>query len=216
MLDKLKEKFKNRKRHLHTNIDYLMSCEMLDVPALSERTGVPVATIFRMKRYDNNPTLSSIEPIAEFFGIDLNDLLYEDIQSDEYQAKNLSEETIKYIPVIELANVKKWPMNINAKVYVGTAGNIDDKSVGLKIDTSSFVPVFYEGTIVIVDPKVEARDGDYVLCEINKEDVPVLRQVFIDGKKFFFKPINPNYGSLEQIIDFKVLGVVVRSIENYR
>lgn len=216
MLNKLKERFKNKKRYLHTNIDHLMSREMIDVPELSSQTGVPVATIFRMKRYDNNPTLSSIEPIAEFFDIDLHELLYEDISSDEYQAKNSPEVGTKYIPVIELASVKKWPISMSAKVYLGMSGDLDKKSFGLKIDTTSFVPVFYDGTIVIIDPMVDPRDGDYVLCEVNKESVPVLRQLFIDGKKYFFKPINPNYGSLEQVKAFKILGVVVRSIENYR
>lgn len=216
MLNKLKERFKNKKRYLHTNIEYLLHREMIDVPELSNQTGVPVATIFRMKRYDNNPTLSSIEPIAEFFDIDLHELLYKDIASNEYQAKNTHEEGTKYIPVIELASVKKWPTNMNAKVYIGMTGDIGEKSFGLKIDTTSFMPVFYDGTIAIVDPLIEPRDSDYVLCDINKENKPVLRQLFIDGKKHFFKPINPNYGDLEHIKEFKILGVIVKSIENYR
>lgn len=79
MLNKVKEKLAKRKRHLHTNLNYLLSRDSLDIPSLSAETGVPIATIFRMKKEDNNPTLSSLEPISEFFRIELNDLLYEDI-----------------------------------------------------------------------------------------------------------------------------------------
>ena len=106
MLESLKDRFRKKKRWLHANIAHLLSKTSLDVNSLSIETGVPVATIFRMKKEDNNPTLSSLEPIADFFEIDLNDFLYEDITSEEYRAKHPSKTKIKYVPVITLTELK--------------------------------------------------------------------------------------------------------------
>src|SRR5579871_3410447 len=123
MLNKIKEKTAKRKRYLHANLSYLLSRDSLDIPSLSAETGVPIATIFRMKKEDNNPTLSSLEPISEFFRIELHDFLYEDITSDEYQKKKMIGD-VQYIPVINLADIKKWPAEFNEKIYIGTNGEL--------------------------------------------------------------------------------------------
>lgn len=216
MLNILKDRFKRKKRYLGSNINFLLTRDSLDVATLSLHTGVPVATIFRMKKHENNPTLSSLEPIAEYFDIDLNELLYVDISTDEYRSKNLLSQGVKYIPVFALTEFKKWPNTVVAKIHMGTSGNVSDESFGLKIDTLSFVPVFYEGTVIIVDPSAEAKDGDFVVCILGGEKIPVMRQIFFDGKKAFFKPINPHVSEVNYSKNYKVIGVVVRSIESYR
>lgn len=215
MLEKLKDKFKKRKRHLHTNLIYLFEKYSLDIASLSIETGVPVATIFRMKKEDNNPTLSSLEPISEFFKIELNDLLYEDITSNEYQMKTTVGK-VQYIPVVHLADVKAWPTVFNAKIYIGTNGSLSTNSFGIAFDTNSMSPVFYENTIVVVDPDVSEKDSDYVFCQLGADAMPVIRQLFIDGKSYFFKPINPNYGEMSCVKKFKIIGIIVKSIESYR
>lgn len=215
MLQKLKDKFKKRKRHLHTNIAYLFDKYSLDIPSLSIETGVPTATIFRMKKEDNNPTLSSLEPISEFFKIELNDLLYEDITSEEYQMKTMVGK-MQYIPVLNSADFKEWPTFFNAKIYIGTNGSLSTNSFGIALDTNSMSPVFYENTIVVVDPEVSEKDSDYVFCQLGNDSVPVIRQLFIDGKNYFFKPINPNYGEMSCVKKYNIIGIIVKSIESYR
>lgn len=215
MLQKFKKNIKKRKRQIHHNIDYLMEKFSLDITSLSMETGVPIATISRMKKEDNNPTISSIEPLAEFFRIDLNDLLYEDLSSIEYQSKKKIG-NIQYVPVIELEIIRDWPVQFDPKLYMGTIGNLNSGSFGILLTTDSLFPIFYKNSILIIDPLITPKDGDYVFCILYEEKIPVVRQIFIDGSNNFFKPINPKYGEMVAIKKFKILGVVVKSIENYR
>lgn len=215
MQEKSKQKVNRKKRCLHNNLKHLLSKHLLDIQSLSMETGVPIATIFRMKKEDNNPTISSLEPISEFFRIELNDLLYEDITSDEYDKTKMAG-NIQYIPVINLNEIKKWPIDSNKKIYIGENGNLSKDSFGILISSDSFIPVFYQNTILIVDPKVIVKDSDYVLCQLGTDTIPVIRQLFIDGNSYFFKPINPNYGEMSCFKKYKILGIVIKSIENYR
>jgi|GEM_PF-2409895 len=215
MLNKAKEKLTKRKRHLHSNLNYLLNRDSLDIPSLSAETGVPIATIFRMKKEDNNPTLSSLEPISEFFKIELNDLLYEDITAEKYKKKKLTG-CVQYIPVINLADIKKWPVNSNEEIYIDTNGGLSKDSFGIAINTNSMAPIFYENSILIVDPNVTEKDNDYLFCQLGNDSVPVIRQLFIDGTSYFFKPINPNYGEMACIKKFKIIGIIIKAIEHYR
>ena len=215
MLENIKKRLFKKERYLHKNIEFLLSNFSLDIKSLSAETGVPIATIFRMKKIDNNPTISSIEPIADFFRIPLNELLYEDLASDAYQNKqNIGK--IHYLPIINLDDIKKWPFVLNSKTYLGTVGNLNKNSFGIKLNTSSMAPIFYKNSVLVVDREIKPMDNDYVFCLIADDKIPVLRQVFIDGDNYFFKPINPNYGEMLNAKKFKIIGIIVKSIENHR
>lgn len=215
MMNKLKDSLVKRKRYLHTNLNHLLNEHDLDIQALSDKTGVPIATIFRMKKEDNNPTLSSLEPLTEYFKIELNDFLYVDISSEVYQKKK-AVENVQYIPVTNLADIKKWPIQHDKKIYVGTNGDLSKASFGILINTNSMAPIFYANTVLVVDPNVTEKDNDYIFCQLKNDSTPVLRQLFIDGNNYFFKPINPGYGEMIHITKFTILGVIMKSIEHYR
>lgn len=215
MIAILKRKLLSKKRLLHKNLHYLLSNHKIDIKTLSMSSGVPVATITRMKKEDNNPTIATVEPIADFFRIEINDLLYEDMGSDDYQQRAALGK-IRYLKVVNLADIKKWPFENDAEIMIGTVGDLSKYTFGIKIDTDSMRPLFYKNSILILDQKVEAKDSDYVLCQLEESPVPVLRQFFVDGSTYFFKPINPDYGNLVMIKTFKILGVVIKSIEQYR
>lgn len=214
MLVSLKKKLKSKNRWLHKNLDFLLHKFGLDIKSLSLETNVPPATIVRMKKEDNNPTIATLEPLADFFRIDLHDFLYEDISSEKYQNKKRVG-NIQYVAVTNLAEIKKWPMQLEHKIIVGTVGNLNEGAFGICIDTESMAPLFYKNSIIIIDPAIEPKDGDYVFCVLEK-NIPVLRQFFIDGGNYFFRPINPNYGGLVNVKKFTIVGVVVKSIESYR
>ncbi len=204
-----------RKRYLHKNISFLLDHLSLDITSLASETNIPITTLFRMKKEGNNPTLASLEPLVHFFGIELDHLLYEDISSEEYQDKHKAG-NIHYLPTINLEEINVWPSKMSSKVYIGTIGNFGNKTFGINIGTNSMAPIFYKNTIAIVDPNVQPMDNDYIFCSLDNKKTPLFRQLFIDGNNYFFKPLNPDYGDMKLIKNFKIIGVVVKSIENYR
>lgn len=215
MFEKLKSGLKKKEKFFHKNISFLLKKFRVDITSLSFQTGVPVATIFRMKNKDNNPTISSVEPIANFFRVDIDDFLYEDLSSEAYQNKKKIGK-LKYIPLVNLGDVKKIPLNFSGEIYCGAVGLLHDNSFAITVNSKSLEPIFSENSTLIIDPKIHPKDGDYVFCVLENDKLPVLRQIFIDGGSYFFKPININYGDMKCIKKFEIIGVIVKSIESYR
>ncbi len=205
----------SKERFINKNLEFLLSKLSLDIKSLSLETGIPIATIFRMKKDNNNPTLSSLEPLSEFFRVDLHDLLYEDLSSDEYQNKKKIGKTT-YLPVINLEDINAWPIQFDSKLYFGAIGHFGEGSFGIAINTNSMSPVFYQNSIVIIDTEMKPKDTDYVFCLLEKNSVPVLRQLFIDGNVYYFKPVNVYSNEMVCTANYKILGIIVKSIENYR
>lgn len=215
MINLLKNTLKAKKRLLHINLDFLLTQFNLDIKSLSLQSGIPIATLVRMRKEDTNPTLSTIEPIADFFRIDLQELLYDDIASDEYQSKKRAG-NVQYLRVSNLSETKQWPTHFESKIIVGTVGNLHNSAFGIYVDTESLNPIFSKNSILIIDPEIPAKDGDFVYATLDDDHIPVVRHYFVDGHNHFFKPVNPNYGGITMVKKFIIIGVIVKSIEQYR
>ncbi len=55
---------------------------------------------------------------------------------------------------------------------------------------------FHEGEIVIVNPHVEAKSGDYVVVK-NDEDEAAFKQLKIYGETTVLHSLNPKYANME-------------------
>lgn len=206
---------KNKKLHLGKNLDYLLNLHDLDIKNLSIEIGVPPATIARMRKKDCNPTVSTIEPFLNFFRVDMDTFLYEDMSTQEYQNKKTIG-NLSYIPVIELADIKNEPKKSKIVKFIGAAGVNGKNIFGINIATASLAPAFQNNSIIIIDPDLKPKEGDYVLCLLGDDVKPMFRQIFIDGSNYFFKPINPGFGEMKFYEKFKILGVIIKSIGTFR
>jgi len=69
-------------------------------------------------------------------------------------------------------------------------------------------PEFQHGHIVIVDPGMSARDGDYVVIDYAGDTA--MRQLVISGERRFLKALNNKYPTVEILGAHKIHGVVVQ------
>lgn len=207
-------KRKKKPSCLGKNIEYLLKLHNIDIKNLAIQTGVPAATIARMRQKNSNPTISTLEPLLDFFRVDIDDLLYKDISHPEYQIKRQTGDLV-YIPVIEMANVKDVKSS-KIITFIGAAGITNKQVFGVPIMTNTLAPAFQNNSIVIIDPVLSPKESDYVLCCLDEDPIPVFRQVFMDGSQYFFKPINPGFGEIKFHQRFDVIGVVIKSIGSYR
>lgn len=71
----------------------------------------------------------------------------------------------------------------------------------------SMMPEFKDGNVIVIDPEMPPRNGSFVFAKHNGEYI--FRQLEIDNNKYFLKPLNPIYPTLE-IPDLKsVEGVII-------
>lgn len=64
-------------------------------------------------------------------------------------------------------------------------------------------------SIIIVDPNVEARNGDYVVVRFQDSDEATFKRLVIDGPLRLLKPLNPSYPTIQVTEDARLAGVVV-------
>lgn len=204
---------KKKEKKLHENINYLIQQQNIDIETLSAQTGIPEPTLNKIRRNDSNPTVATLEPLADFFRYDIDTLLYEDISNTLFQKKS-SAGKFRHIPIIDIKEANKWPIKTKLIKFIGAAGINHDEVFSIEVSGQSMSPVFREGSIVVVDIKIKPKEGDYVLC-ILEDNEPVFRQLFMDGKKHFFRPINPNFGDLTLYEEFKIIGVIIKSIFSF-
>lgn len=210
-------KKEKKKSFLSTNLTFLLAQHSLDIKNLSIETGVPAATLARLRKNGSNPTLSSIEPLLDFFRVDMDAFLYEDLSSSEYQNRKKMGDLI-HISVYSIEDIASGRKNANVLKFIGAAGITGKDVFGVSINSDALAPAFQSNSIVIIDPNLKPVEGDYVLCSLgsNEEDVPVFRQIFMDGGDFYFKPVNPGFGEMKHYENYKIFGVIIKSIESYR
>lgn len=66
-----------------------------------------------------------------------------------------------------------------------------------------------EGTVILVDPDVEPRNGKLVVAKIDSENEVTFKKLVIDSGRRFLKPLNPQYPMTEINSNCRIVGVVV-------
>lgn len=80
------------------------------------------------------------------------------------------------------------------------------KTFALRVQGDSMEPDFPEGTILIVEPEMEAHAGSYVIAQ-NGDTEATFKQLIRDGGDWYLKPINPRY-PLKPLDGCRIVGVV--------
>jgi transcriptional regulator with XRE-family HTH domain len=203
------------KRHsfLVDNIAFLLKEYQIDLKNLAAATGVPAPTLSRIKREGANPTVSTLEPLLDFFRLDLHSLLYEDLQSTDYQ-KKMASGRLCHIPVRQLDAA--WNTKAKVERFISGSGLNPECAFAIEINNNSMAPIFQNNTTVIIDSSVTPKEGDFVLCLLEKSQKPCFRQYFSELDVSYFKPLNPEFGEMRAHEHFEILGVVIKSIEDFR
>jgi len=78
----------------------------------------------------------------------------------------------------------------------------------LRVLGDSMAPEFWDGCIIIVEPRMGAQNGEYVVAEYAGDTH--FRQFVIEAGKSFLKPLNDAYPAIEITGPLNVRGVVIQ------
>ena len=73
---------------------------------------------------------------------------------------------------------------------------------------------FPEGSILVVEPEMEALSGDYVIA-LNEANGTTFKQLVRDGGDFYLKPLNSRY-PIKPLGQARVIGVVREFTKRFR
>lgn len=200
---------------LRDNLNSLMEECKISLSELHRNTGVPIATIQRIKNdQDSNPTISTLKPIADFFCISVSQL----IGDDPLPAQRASgvyienrEHWIK-IPIISWEQAITWPSINTFDLKLSTTStdiDVGGNTFALKIVDDDWVG-FSKGAIIIIDPNLNPKNRDYILVHKNGMETAIIKTYLIYEDAPYLIPLNSNFKTVPLDEEYRILGVIVQ------
>ena len=163
---------------------------------LAREVNLPTPTVHRIvSGKSTRPYRSSLEPIANYFSLRVEQLLGEEslpVRIDKESAL-ATENKIKIIPVISWEEVHSLnEAKTNSTKKIAAIGNMSNDCFSLLMNDHSMEPLFPVKTILIFDPDRKPIDRSYILVKLENIKIPVFRQLLIDADYKYLKPLNPD------------------------
>lgn len=101
-----------------------------------------------------------------------------------------------------------------AEDWIETGVKVLAHTFALRVRGDSMEPEFVDGTILVVEPELEANPGDYVIAK-NGDGEATFKQLIRDGGDFYLKPLNDRY-PIKPLGNARIIGVVREAVKRYR
>lgn len=166
---------------------------------LAREVNLPPPTIHRLVTgKSTRPYQSSLQPIADFFSVTIEQLIGEQPLLANRNTSNTSVATMYGIPFIPFESVHRVnqidTLKHDEKIF---AHNVGEGSFATTLSDSSMEPIFARGSILIFDPNKQHKDRSYVLVRLHESNVFVFRQLLIDVDNKYLKPLNPDLNTFK-------------------
>lgn len=206
-----------KKSTLSEILKVLMFKKNIKTARLARELNIPQQTLQRIVTGASaHPHLSSLRPIANYFGISLAQLkgdeaLADDLLSTDFPGSKLG---VRNIPLVDWGDLT---LDFDAKNFSKSNTIFIDESLGadcfsLKMNDMSMEPYFPQGSTLIFDPDKRPKDRSFVLVVISETRTAVFRQVLVDGDYRYLKPLNPDLNTFSMRIlkkdDIIIAGLV--------
>lgn len=193
---------------------------------LARAVNLPPPTIHRLiTGKSTRPYLSSLKPIADYFAINVAQLLGEESLPSDLSANNDktilrdNEKTIiTKISLIPWNNLKYWEKKDN-NIEIPFVGSISKLGFSTIMPDSSMEPIIQKNSIVIFDPSLKPIDRSYVLVKLHEINAYVLRQLLIDAEHRYLKSLNPDLNTFKmRLLDQNddVIACLVETRQNFQ
>ena len=199
---------------LAKNLHRLMSDARLSASELGRRLKIPAATVKKLRTGENiNPTISTLLPIANYFGVTISQLIGDQPLSKPALdiASSYGGQELALLPLISWEQSILWNIdqNINAQTQILAEQKPSENSFALLIETSDS-PMFEEGGVILVDKNKEYNHGDYILIHKSGQSRPSIKKILIeDGVKYMQSILMGLNVSYPLDSSYKVLGTVI-------
>jgi transcriptional regulator with XRE-family HTH domain len=203
------------KHTLNNTLDCLIRKRGINTNQLHKHTGIPLSTLKRLRlNKENNPTLASLAPIANFFSVSLDQLIGKTplLSKNEVETNSLTIPLISWKDIINSPK-NRWRLAFSSVLIIDTHLNKD--SYALLIENNNWNN-FLAGSLLVIDPSLNPHNRDFIIVYKKGRRSPELRQVLIYKNKRYLKNVN----SESEIIDFsekyQSLGVIIEIKMNYK
>jgi SOS-response transcriptional repressor LexA len=187
---------------------------------LCRRINIPQSTISRLLNgATNDPRASTLTAIAKYFDVSVDQLI-----GLKPIPKTLNKEAIAamttFIPLLSIEDIKSWTPAANIEQQDKYRQWIETESFNkncfsLKIDDESMWPQFAAGTILVVNPALNPKNRDFIVCYLSKERRGICRQYLSENNIKILKPINQSLPSIKIGKNDKIVGVITQARNDF-
>lgn len=193
----------------------LLRHRKLTVSELSRHTGIVQPVIYRMTTGEtDNPKLATLLPIANYFNVNISQLIGEEPLEDENDT--MQQKTSK-IPLLNWTNAQLYKEITPTQPKTVIATGVSEQAFALVMPDTSMEPMFQRESLLIFDPLIEPQDRSFVLVSLGVTESAVFRQLIIDVNQRYLKPLNPDFSLFKmRLLDVqdKIIAILVES-RNY-
>jgi SOS-response transcriptional repressor LexA len=204
---------------LSDNLNLLMAEIPISADELARRTGLPASTIKKIRnRYNLNPTLATLLPLAQFFSVTLGQLAGDEALPSA-RTRGIHQdipETLRHIPQISWEEAIRWPEHdIQATALLVTEFNYSEHVFALMVEEEGLENLSV-GTALIIDPALTPEHRDFIIVHKEGQKQPTLKQILIDEGQMYLKPLIQGYNIATLTSDHKIIGVVTEFKKHLR
>lgn len=193
----------------------------LSLREASKLSGISHQHIRDIENGKKSTTFEKVIRLLKAYLVDIDEFLRETgyIPPDVEPAK-LGK--LRAIPVISWIIAGKW-YEVCDSFQPGDADEWTESDVkgqnvfALRVKGDSMEPEFREGDIIVVNPHVMPKPGDFVIVKNDDTEEATFKQLRKYGDTLVLHPLNPKYPDIELKKDYKyrIIGKVVEKKKKY-
>ncbi len=163
---------------------------------LARAVDLPTATISRLTTgKSTRPYRSSLEPIANYFSIDVEQLLGEKPLETVTSGDSLSNYTVSYVPLVSWDKLEE--RNQDSHSCIPFVGKISKLGFATVMPDASMEPFIQVDSVLVFDPVLTPKDRSYVLVKLQETNSYVFRQLLVDAEHKYLKPLHPDLSAFK-------------------
>lgn len=183
---------------------------------LCREINISQATLWRLFHGTTDPRASTLNTIASYFNVTVDQLI-----GNQPIARNVQQcrDSIKpiSIPIFSLGAPSTLTEQLrginpgNWNQWLEVEPSINESCFAVVVLGESMWPLFLEGIIIIIDPGIVPKNKHYVLCQLHNTQEIIFRQYLEDHGEKLLKPANFGYQTTALQEQDQILGVVIQS-----
>ncbi|MCY9802669.1 helix-turn-helix domain-containing protein [Vibrio scophthalmi] len=211
----------NKKQEVGKRLKHFRKIKDISQKQLAELCGWGSSRVGNYEAGVRSINLDDAETLAAHLGIAPYQILFDlDELSNTSAIKKAAQPYFKAsYPVISSVQAGMWqeafePYGIDDNItFIETTERVSDCSFWLKVEGESMMSAngisFPPGTMILVDPSVEAENGKLVVAKLDDVNEATFKKLVIDSGRRFLKPLNTDFPILPVNGNCKIVGVVV-------
>jgi len=198
---------------LSKNLEFLLKKNELSSAKLSHASGVDKPIISRiLSGKTTNPKVETLKPIADFFGITIDQLIGSKINLDKEHGVVVQINRLR-VPIIDWKHISYWldiKSSYNASKTIDAKTSASKDSFALTIKDNQFEPRFSINSVIIIDPSLTPKNRDYILTKSKNSDTITIEQIIFENKKTFLKTVSSKF-KIREIKKLSCFGTITES-----